>query len=132
MATTARYTNNIGPINQGTDKTDRIFTNQFLQPVYAATLSIVPKESHTLVQPATLTGNVTINIGVGTSTTAPFVGDTIEFLFTPDGSTRTVTWGTGIQPTAATFAVTTAKLGYAKFVFNGTAWINTSAPTISA
>lgn len=126
MATTARFTNNIGPINQGTDKTDRIFTNQYLNPAYIATLAVVPKEARTLIQGALLTGAQTINIGVGTSTSAPFVGDVIQFLFSADATGRTVTFGTGTAPSAATLVLPASKKGYAEFMFDGAVWVETS------
>lgn len=122
MSTSARFTNGLGAINEGTDNTDRIRNNQFLQPAYAATIAIVPFASNTLVQPGTLTGALTVTIGAGSATTAPFVGDTIDFLFIPDGTTRVVTFTTGTLPNG-TLSVTTAKTANISFMFNGTAWV---------
>lgn len=125
MATTARFTNNTGAINSGTDNTDRIRNNQFLEPAYAATIALAPYAAYTLVKPATLTGALTLTAGVGAAGVAPFVGDKLEFLFTPDGTSRVVTFGTGFLPNG-TLSVTTAKTANASFMFNGTAWVETS------
>lgn len=122
MSTAARYTNGIGPINEGTDNTDRIRNNQFLQPVFAASIALSVFAAFTLIQPAVLTGVVTFTVNVGDANNGPYVGDRIQFLLTPDGTTRVVTFGTGFLPTA-TLSVTTAKYATISFVFNGTSWI---------
>ncbi|KAA2242805.1 hypothetical protein F0L74_09765 [Chitinophaga agrisoli] len=124
MATTARFTNNVGVINQGKDNTDRIRTNEYLTPDFAATIAIAPTKSYTLVKPGTLTGAVTFTAGVGTSTTAPYVGDTMTFILIPDGTTRVATFGTGFLPTG-TLSVTTAKTANISFIFDGANWEET-------
>lgn len=125
MSTSARYTNNTGVINAGTDNTDRIRNNQALIGIASTSpIAIVPYASNTLVQPVALTGATTITIGVGTSTTAPYVGDVVDFLLVSDGTTRTVTFSTGTLPNG-TLAVTTAKTASISFMFNGTAWQET-------
>jgi hypothetical protein len=124
MSTSARFNSGLGAINEGTDNTDRIRSNQFLAPAYATTIAIVPFAAYTLVQPATLTGVATVTIGVGSATTAPYVGDVITFLLVPDGTTRVVTFGTGTLPNG-TLSVTTAKTASISFMFNGTAWQET-------
>lgn len=124
MATTARFTNNTGVINAGTDNTDRIRDNQFQTPAYASTVTLAVRASFTLVQPAALTGAVTFAINVGSATTGPYVGDVTMLLLVSDGTTRTATFGTGFAPNG-TLAVTTAKYASISFMFNGTAWIET-------
>lgn len=120
MATTARFTDNIGFIDAGKDNTDRIRTNQYLTPAYASTIALSPNTSFLLVKPATLTGAVTFTAAV----TIPYVGDSITFLLVSDGTTRTATFGTGFLPTG-TLAVTTAKHATISFIFNGTGWLET-------
>ena len=120
MSTSARFGLNM-PKNK--DNTDQILNNDYQTPAYAATLNIVTKAAHTVVKPATLTGALTINIAVGTSTSAPFVGDKIEFLFTGDATARTITYGTGVAPQIGTLALGISKRGFAQFVFDGTAWM---------
>lgn len=122
MATTARFTG-----ASGKDNTDRRALNDYQAPTYAATLALATKAAagHTLFVLA-LTGALTLTIGVGTSSTPPYVGDTIRILATSDGTTRTITFSTGVLPVSSTFAITTAKYATIDFVFNGTGWLETS------
>lgn len=124
MATTARFTDSVGPIHQGADNTDRIRSNEYLTPAYAATIALKPNKAFTLVKPATLTGAVTFTAGVGSATTAPYVGDTMTFILIPDGTTRVATFGTGFLPTG-TLSVTTAKTANISFIFDGASWEET-------
>jgi hypothetical protein len=111
------------------DNTDRVIKNDFQQPAYAATITLLIKGliARTIIKPAVLTGAVTFNVNVvdplsGDALNGPFVGDVIEFYLVADGTSRVVTFGTGFLPTA-TLSVTTAKYAYAAFKFNGTGWI---------
>lgn len=124
MSTSSRFAVGTGAIALGTDNTDRIKTNSYQTPAYASTIAIATTAAETVVQPAALTGAATITIGVGSATTAPYVGDTIKFLLVSDATTRTVTFGTGFAPNG-TLAVTTAKYGSISFIFNGTNWQET-------
>ena len=119
MATTARFTG-----LPGKDNTDRIIKNDYQAPAYAATIALAINAScaNTLIQPAALTGAATITANVGTATTAPFVGDTMQVMLVSDATTRTVTFGTGFL-SAGTLAVTTAKYAVINFVFNGVGWL---------
>lgn len=121
MSTSCRF-----PAGANQDITLRTGTVDFQTPAYAATITLTPTQYITLVQPAALTGACTINVGVGSSTTAPYVGDILKLVLVSDGTTRTVTIGTGAYGTASTFAVTTGKYGYLEFVFNGTYWQETA------
>lgn len=109
---------------KGTDNTERRVKRGYYAPAYAATITVTPHpaNAHLLVVLA-LTGALTLNIGVGTSTTPPMVGDTMKVYATSDGTTRTITWGTGIAAAAATLAVTTAKYAVISLEFNGTVWV---------
>lgn len=118
MATTPRF---IPAANQ--DNTGRVDTNDYKNPVYAATISLTCRQKRTIFQPGQLTGALTLNVGVGTSTTAPFVGDELRCIFAGDASARTVTFGTGLTVSAATLALSAGKKGYIEFTFDGTAWI---------
>lgn len=109
------------------ENTERAIKRGFLAPAFAATIALAAAgfsaiNAHHLVVPAVLSGAVTFTAPVGSATTGPYVGDTIEFLLTPDGTTRVVTFGTGFAPNG-TLSVTTAKYASISFVFNGTAWI---------
>lgn len=63
------------------DNTSRIFTNGLLTPVVAAAVTITPQAFSTLVNFPGLNANMTLNVGVGTPTTAPFTGDEIKLFF---------------------------------------------------
>jgi len=117
MSTTARFTG-----SAGTDNTDRRAYNDYQAPAYAASIAIATKDyaSNTLVK-ITLTGALTLTIGVGTSTTAPFVGDTVRFLIKSDASIRIVTFSTGFQP-SGTLTTVASKTVSAEFMFDGTGW----------
>jgi hypothetical protein len=105
------------------DNTDRIVKRDYQSPAYATPLAISIKgpACRTLIQPAQLTGALSITIGVGSSTTPPLVGDEVEFLFGADGTNRVVTFSTGFI-TPGTVTVTASKFAYVSFMFNGTAW----------
>lgn len=120
--TTARFT---GAANK--DNTERIVKNDYQAPAYAASiaLAIKPSCAKTLVVLA-LTGALTLTIGVGTSTTPPYVGDEVTVLAASDGTSRIITFSTGFLPTAGTFSVTTAKHASITFIFNGTGWLEKS------
>lgn len=106
------------------DNTDRALQNDYQAPAFAATIALKIKRNaaQTIVAPATLTGVVTFSVNVGDANNPPYLGDTILFSLTPDGTTRVVTFGTGFLPTA-TLSVTTGKFALISFIFNGTAWV---------
>jgi hypothetical protein len=118
MATTARFP----AWAKNIDNTDRKVQRDYQTPAYAASIAIATKQQcqRTLVA-ITLTGALTLTIGVGTSTTAPFVGDEIEFLIKSDASIRVVTFSTGFQP-AGTLSTVASKTVSARFMFDGTGW----------
>lgn len=117
MSTSARFSSAVNA-----DNTDRIRTNEYLAPAYATPLAVTPTKSYTLVKPGALTGALTITAGVGSSTTPPYVGDRLEFLFSASGADRIVTFSTGFS-TAGTLTVVSAKKGSASFVFDGATWV---------
>jgi hypothetical protein len=122
MSTQARFTDNVGVFDQGRDNTHRIRTEKTLTPAYAASIVVDTRDvSNTLVVPAALTGALSITINVGTSTTPPFVGDVVDFMFVASGADRIVTFSTGFA-SAGTLTVVSAKYGSIRFRFNGTAW----------
>lgn len=126
MSTSARFTDNVGVFDQGRDNTHRIRTEKTLTPAYAASIAIDTRDvSNTLVVPAALTGALSLTINVGSSTTPPFVGDVVDFLFAASGADRVVTFSTGFA-TSGTLTVVSAKYGSARFRFNGVAWVEVS------
>lgn len=115
---------------RNSDNTMRILDNIRITPAFVATLNLVPTAHRTLVH-MLLTGNMTVNIDTGSATKPPMIGDTVDFLLTSDATSRTVTFGTGIQSAASTFVITTAKFAIARFMFNGVNWQETGR-TITA
>jgi hypothetical protein len=97
------------------DNTGRVFTNDYAEPVYAATLALNPNASRT-VRSIALTGAQTINLTV----TRAKADDILVLMLAADASPRTVTLGTGFAYTAATIVVTASKKATAVFVFDGT------------
>jgi len=118
MSTISRF-----PNTPSADNTDRIRTNEYLTPAYAATIALNPSKSKTLVNFAALTGALTVTIGVGTSSTAPFVGDVVIMMFTA-AADRIVTFTTGVLSTG-TLTVLAGKTANMQFMFNGAAWCET-------
>jgi hypothetical protein len=109
----------------GQDNTLRTVTQDAQAPAYAASLTIVTTADRTIITPAPLTGAQTLNLSVGSSTTAPFVGDEVEILYAATGGPFTVTLGTGAAVTATTLVVGANKYASIKFRFNGTIWQET-------
>ena len=130
MSITPRFT---GLKNK--DNTDRMIKRGYLAPVYAATLALDALgynviNAYHLINPAALTGAVTITNTVGSAVDGPQVGDKIEFLLQSDATSRTVTFGTGFLPSGP-LVPTTGKYATILFIFNGVAWLE-SFRTVSA
>ncbi len=126
MSTSARF-----PGSKNTENTFVGAQIDYQTPAYAASLTIntIPNAYKTLVVVGALTGALTLNLGVGTSTTAPFVGDEIEIFFSSTPG-ETVTWGAGISANAATLVVAAGKKGSAKFTFDGSSWVGAGFATV--
>lgn len=121
MATTSR----IGALPNN-DNTGRQITYDY-QPLTTvsgapASFALLTSQAETTVTIA-LTGALSLTVGVGTSTTLPYVGDKLRFILTPDSSSRTVTFSTGFAVTASTIVCTGSKFAVIDFVFNGTTWV---------
>ena len=90
-------------------------SSEVQQPAYAATLTPTFSASHTIYNPGTLTGALTINATV----TDLVAGDVVECIFLSDASIRVVTFGTGFGP-SGTLSTVASKRAYRRFVFDGT------------
>jgi len=113
-------------IAKNEDNTGRVLTHDYKKPAYASTLSVALNASKTFVEPAQLTGAVTINAVV----TSCQEYDEAQFIFSADGTNRVVTFGTNFK-TSGTVTVTASKYATVKFVFDGTYWLEVSR-TITA
>jgi hypothetical protein len=103
------------------DNTGRTQTYDYQNPAYAASIAVVASQGDTTVAVAELTGALSLTINTGSSTTAPYVGDKILFLFNNDGNTRVVTFSTGFTPNG-TLSNTASKLSACAFAFTGSTW----------
>ncbi|RYD57285.1 MAG: hypothetical protein EOP56_08220 [Sphingobacteriales bacterium] len=119
MANTSRF-----PGGFNNDNTSRIITNEVLNRTYAASVAINAREANTLVNVGQLTGALSLTIGTGSTSSAPYIGDVVRFLFSADGTGRVVTFSTGFQ-SAGNLTVAANKYGSASFMFNGATWVET-------
>lgn len=103
------------------DNTFQQVTQDYQNPAYAASIALVTGQSYTLVNVKQLTGALTLTANVS----APYIGDELELLFATDATNRVVTFGTGFA-SAGTLTVVASKFGSAKFIFNGTVWVERS------
>lgn len=87
-------------------------------PAYAATLAITITNQITFIQPATLTGALTVNLTIDAKVQA---GAEIHFKLTSDGTARTTTYGTGM--TSLALAGVISKTLVQTFVYDGTTFL---------
>lgn len=121
MATSPRFTPGV---NQ--DNTYRAVTQDYQSPAYASAIAITTTQQVTLIKVGTLTGTLSLTINTGDGVDAPFVGDKVQFLFAADGSgAHVVTFSTGFAP-SDTLSVAASKYATARFIFNGTVWVEES------
>lgn len=103
---------------------DRDIDHVITGVTYAATLAIAAaslNNGHTIYQPDTLTGALTLNL---TAVTSSRIGDRLTVLLLSDGTGRVVTFGTNIA-TSGTLTLVASKRGSATFMFDGTKFVET-------
>lgn len=118
MSTTPRYSL-ITARNE--DNTGRVVTNEYQAIAYAASVALKLQSANTVCKFAQLTGAMTITA----ETTRPQIGDELTLLFNADGTARTVTFSTGLSPSAATLVVAISKQASITFMFDGVSWVET-------
>lgn len=118
MSTNARYPLTTRP---NEDNTGRIITNDYIAPVYAASIALKLSAAKTYVKVGLLTGALTLTA----ETTRPLIGDELVVMFLADGTNRTVTLSTGLTGSAATIVVTASKQATYTAIFDGTSWVET-------
>lgn len=112
--------NFIAPDGVSTKKNEVLFPWTDKQtPGYAATLAVAVKQHETFLQPATLTGAVTINLTIDQQVKA---GAKLYLKMTADATARTVTFGTGFATTTAQ-EVAISTTVYRSFVYDGTSFV---------
>lgn len=92
-------------------------------PAFASTIAVSISNQLTIINPATLTGAVTINLTLDQGVKA---GARILYIALSDGTARATTFGTGFQM-AAGMAGVISKTKAIEFIYNGTAFYATSA-----
>lgn len=90
------------------------------EPAYAAALAVDVEQMETFLQPAELTGAVTINLTVNAQVTK---GAKLHLKLDADGTNRTVTLGTGFDADAADITVNADTVVFKSFVYDGTAFV---------
>lgn len=101
------------------DNTGRVLTYAYSNPVYAATLALVPNAYSTTVNVQLLTGNLTV-----TSTVARgYVGDQLLMILTADATGRFVTFSTGFISRSSPLSMPAGLTKVIEFTFNGVSWV---------
>lgn len=111
-----------GPPNN--DNTGRVLT-YVLKTVTTTTATTTAYQKvnayKTIIKVGTLQANLTDSVNV----TNAYVGDEIVFIFTADGSARTVTFGNNLV-SSATMVVDASSKATVSFMFDGVKWIETA------
>jgi len=89
-------------------------------PDYAATLAVTVKQRDSFLQPAQLTGNMTINLTIDSQVTP---GARLYLKVEADSTERTVTLGTGFDADASDITVALSTVVCKTFVYDGTAYV---------
>lgn len=116
--------NFVAPDGVSSEKNEVLFPFSEKQtPDYAATIAATVKQMDTFIQPAELTGNVTLNLTIDGQVTA---GAKLHLKLDADGTNRTVTLGTGFDASAADITVTANTVVFKSFVYDGAAFVPVS------
>lgn len=100
------------------DITGQPFSRDLQSPAYAATIAVTPNAGKTIIHPAELTGAVTINLTVTSSSE----GDELQLILDADGTQRIATLGTGFVD-GGTITVAASKAATWTGVFDGVAFV---------
>lgn len=101
-------------------------TSDSQAPAYAATIAVSIANDKTIITPATLTGNATINATIDSEVVA---GAEIILIATADGSDRTVDLGTGFNSSTPDLVIPATTTMTATYVYSGTEYVEKSEPT---
>jgi hypothetical protein len=111
----------LAPDGITTEKNEVLFPyHEKQEPAYAATLAVTVKQRDCFLQPATLTGAVTINLTIDAQLTP---GAKLYLKVTADGTNRVVTLGTGFDAAATDITVTASTCFCRTFVYDGAAFV---------
>lgn len=87
---------------------------------YAATIAATVSQFDTFIQPAQLTGALTLNLTISAQVTP---GAKLHLKLAADGSARTVTLGTGFNQGLASVVVAASKVAFLTFTYDGTSFV---------
>lgn len=90
------------------------------EPDYGAVLDVDVKQMETFLQPALLTGAVTIDLAIDAQVTP---GAKLYLKLKADGTNRVVTLGDGFDADATNITVTASTCFCRTFVFDGTTFV---------
>lgn len=121
---TSRSFNFVPPTGATSQKNEVLFPFSEKQtPDYAATLAVTVKQMETFLQPAQLTGAVTINVTIDAQVTP---GAKLHLKLTADGTQRVATIGTGFDAAAPDLTVAVSSTVFKSYVYDGTAFVPAS------
>lgn len=113
--------NFVPPSGASAQKNEVLFPfSEKQNPDYAATLAVTVKQMDTFVQPAQLTGAVTINVTIDAQVTA---GAKLHIKLAADGTQRVATIGTGFDAAAPDLTVGANATVFKSYVYDGTAFV---------
>ena len=90
------------------------------EPAYAATVAATIKQMKTFIQPAELTGNLTLNLTIDSQVTP---GAMLFVKLDADGTNRTFAPGTGFDDSCADVTVTANTVVNKTYIFDGVAFL---------
>lgn len=111
----------LAPDGVATEKNEVLFPwHEKQEPAYGATLAVTLKHMETVLQPAQLTGNATINLTINSQVTR---GAKLYLKVSADTSDRTVVLGTGFDAAIADIVVPAGRTLFRTFIYDGTSFV---------
>ena len=113
----------VAPAGATDEKNEVLFPfSEKKEPAFAATLAVTVKQMDTFLQPATLTGDATINLTIDAQLTP---GAKLYIKLTADATVggQDITLGTGFDAAAADFTVAASTTVFKTYVYDGTAFV---------
>jgi len=89
-------------------------------PDYRSTIAVDVTQMETFLQPGALTGNLTINLTIDEQVTK---GAKLHLKLAASGAALAITFGTGFAATPVSISVSSGKVAYMSFVFDGAAFL---------
>ena len=103
------------------------YSGDYQSVSFATPLTIATNTENTIIEVATMTGNIA---AVNATTTNAKQGDRLSMIFTGGASDYTVTFSTNFKASSAALTVKASKASTANFIYNGSVWIETGTYSI--